>query len=86
MRILIVDDERNTRLALTAALESMGHEVRDAQNGAIALNMLRKEAFDVLMLLGPEVPAPVPAPVPEPVLYAEPALDPADPMGSDGRF
>ena len=47
---------------------------------------VRKEAFDVLMLLGPEVPAPVPAPVPEPVLYAEPALDPADPMGSDGRF
>ena len=50
MRILIVDDERNTRLALTAALESMGHEVRDAQNGAIAMNALRKEAFDVVLL------------------------------------
>jgi NtrC-family two-component system response regulator AlgB len=50
MRILIVDDERNTRLAITAALESMGHEVRDAQNGAIALNILRKEAFDVVLL------------------------------------
>lgn len=50
MRILIVDDDKNTRLALTAALESMAHEVRNAQNGAIALNALRKEAFDAVLL------------------------------------
>jgi len=50
MRILIVDDEKNTRLALTAALESMAHEVRSAPNGATALHALRKELFDVVLL------------------------------------
>jgi len=62
---------------------------------------VRKEAFDLLMLLGPTDPAPglaesAPAtelileptqePVQEPILAAEPPLDPADPIGDDGRF
>src|ERR1700723_2577666 len=50
MRILIVDDDKSTRIALAAGLESIAHEVRNAQNGAIALNALRKEAFDVVLL------------------------------------
>jgi hypothetical protein len=50
---------------------------------------VRKEAFDLLMLLGPADPAPglaEPIPAPEPILVAELPLDPADPIGDDGRF
>ncbi len=54
---------------------------------------VRKEAFDLLMLLGPTDPAPglaepalEPEVIEEPALPAEPPLDPADPIGDDGRF
>ena len=50
MRILIIDDEKNIRVALTAALESMGHEVTTAANGALALHALRHTVFEVVLL------------------------------------
>ena len=50
MRILIIDDEKNIRVALTAALETMRHEVTTAANGALALHALRNNAFDVVLL------------------------------------
>ena len=44
---------------------------------------VRQEGFDLLLMLGPQQPV---APVPESVIYAEPALDPADTFGNDGRL
>ena len=50
MRILIVDDEKNIRRALTVALESMEHTVACASNSATALAELRAGSFDVVLL------------------------------------
>jgi NtrC-family two-component system response regulator AlgB len=50
MRILIVDDEKNIRRALTLALESMEHAVACASNSATALAELRAASFDVVLL------------------------------------
>src|SRR5450432_3321290 len=50
MRILIVDDEKNIRRALTMALESMEHAVTCASNSATALAELRAASFDVVLL------------------------------------
>jgi NtrC-family two-component system response regulator AlgB len=50
VRILIVDDEKNTRAVLTTALELMNHEVSSEANGALALNALRRGTFDVILL------------------------------------
>lgn len=40
-RILVVDDEENTRIALTRLLSREGYDVRTAANGKEALNSLR---------------------------------------------
>ena len=40
MRILIVDDTDETRLLLRAMLQSVGHEVCEADNGRSAIDML----------------------------------------------
>ena len=50
MRVLIVDDEKNIRLSLGAALESMKHDVVQSSNSALALNELKKSTFDVVLL------------------------------------
>ncbi|MGB8354650.1 MAG: sigma-54 dependent transcriptional regulator [Chthoniobacteraceae bacterium] len=50
MRVLIVDDEKNIRLSLGVALESMKHEVAQASNSALALNELKRSTFDVVLL------------------------------------
>ena len=49
-RMLVVDDNRVNRLLLTRALERFGHHVSNAENGRIALEMLRAQPFDVLLL------------------------------------
>ena len=54
-RLLIVDDNKVNRLLLTRNLELMGHKVSTGENGRVALQMLRREAFD-LMLLDIEMP------------------------------
>ena len=54
-RLLVVDDNKVNRLLLTRNLELLGHRVVSAENGRIALDMLRAEAFD-LMLLDIEMP------------------------------
>ena len=54
-RLLVVDDNKVNRLLLTRSLELQGHRVASAENGRIALEMLRAEAFD-LMLLDMEMP------------------------------
>ena len=54
-RLLVVDDNRVNRLLLARSLETQGHRVELAENGRIALEMLRATAFD-LMLLDIEMP------------------------------
>jgi len=48
--MLVVDDNRLNRLLLTHALEQNGHFVFTAENGKVAMEMLRTKTFDVLLL------------------------------------
>lgn len=48
--ILVVDDHRTTRLKLSLGLQQQGHTVAEAENGRQALEMLRAEAFDLILL------------------------------------
>jgi class 3 adenylate cyclase len=54
-RLLVVDDNKVNRLLLTRSLEQQGHGVATAENGRIALETLRRESFD-LVLLDMEMP------------------------------
>src|SRR3982751_2431321 len=54
-RLLVADDNKVNRLLLTRSLELQGHTVASADNGRVALEMLRREDFD-LMLLDMEMP------------------------------
>jgi adenylate cyclase len=48
--ILVVDDDPVSRLMLTGSLERHGHHVRAAEDGSEALDLLRMESFDVVLL------------------------------------
>ncbi len=48
--ILVVDDNRMNRLLLARGLEQQGHKVAFAENGRQALEMLRAQPFDVVLL------------------------------------
>src|SRR5258706_3507663 len=49
-RLLVVDDNKVNRLLLGRSLELHGHTVASAENGRVALEMLRREGFDLLLL------------------------------------
>lgn len=49
-RILIVDDNKVNRLLLSRNVELQGHRFATAENGRIALEKLRSEPFDLLLL------------------------------------
>jgi len=49
-RLLIADDNKVNRLLLGRTLELQGHRVSSAENGRRALEMLRAESFDLLLL------------------------------------
>jgi adenylate cyclase len=49
-RLLVVDDNKVNRLLLARSLELQGHSVASAENGRVALKMLRGESFDLLLL------------------------------------
>ena len=49
-RLLVVDDNKVNRLLLSRNIELMGHRAATAENGRVALEMLRREAFDLLLL------------------------------------
>jgi len=53
--LLVTDDNKVNRLLMTRSLELQGHTVQCAENGRMALELLRREAFD-LMLLDVEMP------------------------------
>ena len=50
MRILVVDDEDLIRSVICEYCSNSGYEVHQAANGKIALNLLMKESFDLLIL------------------------------------
>jgi len=54
-RILVADDNKVNRLLLSRNIELMGHKVTLAENGRVALQLLKRDAFD-LMLLDIEMP------------------------------
>src|SRR4249920_48655 len=49
-RLLIVDDNKVNRLLLSRSVEVQGHRAALAENGRVALEMLRREPFDLLLL------------------------------------
>ena len=49
-RILVVDDYRTNRLKLSLGLKQQGHTVAEAESGRQALDMLRAEPFDLVLL------------------------------------
>lgn len=49
-RLLVADDNKVNRLLLTRSLELLGHSVECAENGRVALELLRRSPFDLLLL------------------------------------
>src|SRR3954463_7252062 len=49
-RLLVADDNKVNRLLLSRSLELQGHRVSTAENGRVALELLRRDAFDLLLL------------------------------------
>jgi len=50
IRVLVVDDEQAIRRALRTPLTELGFEMSEAPRGEIALDMLRSEQFDAVLL------------------------------------
>ncbi|NQU60032.1 MAG: response regulator [Rhodospirillales bacterium] len=48
-RILLIDDEELVRTALRKALEASDHEVVEAENGDLALDLHKKQPFDLII-------------------------------------
>jgi signal transduction histidine kinase/DNA-binding response OmpR family regulator len=48
-RILIVDDEKSIRRTLSEFLRADGHEVGEAENAEVALQLLRERPFDLVV-------------------------------------
>lgn len=49
-RILVVEDEMALAKAMKLKLESAGFEVKNAYNGVEAIEILEKEAYDLILL------------------------------------
>lgn len=49
-RVLVVDDERNIREVLIRTISRWGYEVIEAERGAEALEKVRHEAPDIILL------------------------------------
>lgn len=49
-RLLLVDDDRTFRLSTAALLRQDGHEVVEAPDGAVAVETLKTEHFDLILL------------------------------------
>ena len=48
--VLVVDDDPVIRSMLTASLQASGHRVTTADSGSRALDLVRAEGFDVVLL------------------------------------
>ena len=49
-RVLVVDDNKVSRLLLARGLEQQGHRVTFAENGRLALDLLHSQPFDLVLL------------------------------------
>lgn len=49
-RILVVDDEELARFSLREMLEDAGHEVEEAEDGSVCIDMQNKRPFDLIIL------------------------------------
>ncbi|MFV0347590.1 MAG: AAA family ATPase [Halodesulfovibrio sp.] len=49
-RILLAEDDKVSQLTIIRMLEKMGHMVRCAENGKMALNLLAEESFDLVFM------------------------------------
>ncbi len=49
-KILIVDDDIKNVYVLSSALENKGMLIQDAQNGKVAIEMMKKEQFDLVLM------------------------------------
>jgi CheY-like chemotaxis protein/class 3 adenylate cyclase len=49
-RVLVVDDNQVNRMLLARAVEAQGHNVTTAENGRQALELLRDQPFDLVLL------------------------------------
>ncbi len=49
-RVLVADDNKVNRLLLARSLQLLGHRVESVDNGRLALERLRREPFDLLLL------------------------------------
>jgi NtrC-family two-component system response regulator AlgB len=50
MRILIVDDQRTVRVALSQAIRAEGHEAVTVDSGGVALSKLQEDRYDLVVL------------------------------------
>jgi two-component system response regulator HydG len=48
-KVLVVDDQKNMRATTAMLLRQAGHVVAEAEDGALALQRVRQEAFDVVL-------------------------------------
>lgn len=49
MKILLAEDDNEMRAMLTALLRDTGHEVTEATDGRIALQLFRSQPFDLVL-------------------------------------
>jgi CheY-like chemotaxis protein len=49
-KILVVDDNSTSRMKMRMAVRNLGHVAQVAENGAVALQMLRDDPFDAVLL------------------------------------
>ena len=49
-RILVADDDRTTRFAISSMLKKAGYAVTAAKDGAEALRNIQKKSFDLVFL------------------------------------
>lgn len=48
-RILVIDDDNMARMALTVALEELGHTVESAEEGGAGIALLGEQSFDLVI-------------------------------------
>lgn len=48
-KILAVDDSKSMRQMVTMSLKSAGHDVTEAEDGAMALDIAKKQQFDLVV-------------------------------------